>query len=96
MEIMINSPNIRELIQEGKTNSIEKAMGASGDFYRMQTFNQALCKLVQDRAVAEQEALGVSTNPNDLKLMLKGVQTGAVNRGGNTEARPAMKINRSF
>jgi twitching motility protein PilT len=96
MEIMINSPNIRELIQEGKTNSIEKAMAASGDFYRMQTFNQALAKLVQDRVVAEQEALGVSTNPNDLKLMLRGVQTAAVSRGGATEARPAMKINRSF
>ncbi len=94
MEIMINSPNIRELIQEGKTSSMEKAMAASGDFYRMQTFNQALAKLVQDRVVSEQEALGVSTNPNDLKLALKGVQTAAVNRG--TETRPAMKINRTF
>jgi twitching motility protein PilT len=95
MEILINTPNVRELIAANKIREIEKAM-RDGGFYRMQTFNQALCKLVQDRVVAEQEALGVSTNPNDLKLMLKGVQTGAVNRGGNTEARPAMKINRSF
>ena len=51
MEIMINSPNIRELIHEGKTSSMEKAIASSGDFYRMQTFNQALAKLVQDRVV---------------------------------------------
>jgi twitching motility protein PilT len=94
VEVMINSPNIRELIAEGKTNSVEKAIAASGDFYRMQTFNQALAKLVQDKVVGDAEALGVSTNPNDLKLMLKGVQTASIGRA--TETRPAMKINRSF
>src|SRR6185436_16715840 len=56
MEIMINSPQIRELILEGKTTSIEKAMAASGDFYRMQTFNQSLAKLTLDRTISEAEA----------------------------------------
>jgi twitching motility protein PilT len=76
MEIMINSPQIRELIQEGKTSSIEKAMAASGDYYRMQTFNQALAKLVNERTITEAEAMAVSTSPNDLKLLLKGVTSG--------------------
>jgi twitching motility protein PilT len=96
MEIMINSPQIRELIQEGKTSAIEKAMASSGDYYRMQTFNQSLAKLVQDRTVAEAEAMATSTSPNDLKLLLKGVQSGRVGAEKLTEARPAMKINRSF
>jgi twitching motility protein PilT len=96
MEIMINSPQIRELIQEGKTSSIEKAMASSGDYYRMQTFNQSLAKLVNERTISEAEAMAVSTSPNDLKLLLKGVSSGRVGSEKMTEARPAMKINRSF
>jgi twitching motility protein PilT len=96
MEIMINSPQIRELIQEGKTTAIEKAMAASGDYYRMQTFNQSLAKMVMDRAITEAEASATSTNPNDLKLLIKGVSSGRVGAEKLTEARPAMKINKGF
>jgi twitching motility protein PilT len=96
MEILINSPQIRELIQEGKTAAIEKAMAASGDYYRMQTFNQSLAKLVMDRAITEAEASATSTSPNDLKLLLKGVSSGRVGSEKLTEARPAMKINKGF
>jgi len=96
MEVMINSPQIRELVQEGKTTAIEKAMASSGDYYRMQTFNQALAKLVNDRTITEAEAMGVSTSPNDLKLLLKGVSSGRVGSEKMTEARPAMKISKGF
>jgi twitching motility protein PilT len=94
MEILINSPNIRDLIAEGKTTSIEKAMGAAGDYYRMQTFNQALAKLAGDKVITAEEALAVSSNPNDLKLMMRGVTTNAVARA--TEARPVMQIKKGF
>jgi twitching motility protein PilT len=92
MEIMINSPQIRELILEGKTTSIEKAMAASGDYYRMQTFNQSLAKLVADRTITEAEATAASTSPNDLKLLIKGVSSGAAVVNKPT----AMKINKGF
>ncbi len=96
MEIMINSPQIRELIQDGKTKEIEKAMAQSGDFYRMQTFNQSLAKLVLDRTITEAEGMATSTSPNDLKLLLKGVSSGRVGGGDTSAPRPAMKINKSF
>jgi twitching motility protein PilT len=96
MKVMINSPQVRELIQEGKTTSIEKAMGASGDYYRMQTFNQALAKLVSDRTITETEATAASTSPNDLKLLIKGVSSGGINSGKMTESRPALKISKGF
>jgi twitching motility protein PilT len=73
VEVMINSPNIRDLIAEGKTSQIEKAIHSSGDFYQMQTFNQSLAKLTLDGTVTQDDALACSTNPNDLKLMLKGI-----------------------
>ena len=101
MEIMINSPQIRELILEGKTQAIEKAMAASGDYYRMQTFNQSLAKLTLDKAISEAEATAASTSPNDLKLLLKGFTGGGISAGGKqtptqTETKPAMKISRTF
>jgi twitching motility protein PilT len=73
VEVMINSPNIRELIVEGKTSSIEKAIGQSGNIYQMQTFNQSLAKLVLEGTITHDDALACSTNPNDLKLLLKGI-----------------------
>jgi twitching motility protein PilT len=97
LEVMINSPQIRELVAEGKTSSIEKAMAQSGDYYRMQTFNQSLAKLVMSKTITEEEAIGASTNPGDLKLMFKGVSSGStsvVMKG--QEAKAAMKITRGF
>jgi twitching motility protein PilT len=102
VEVMINSPNIRELIAEGKTSQIEKAIAASGDFYRMQTFNQALARLVLDGVVAEEEALASTQNPGDLRLLLKGVTSGSTSVLRAADAgRPAadsgkIKINRGF
>jgi twitching motility protein PilT len=99
MEVMINSPQIRELVLEGKTAAIEKAMAASGDYYRMQTFNQSLAKLTLDKVITEAEATAASTSPNDLRLLLKGVTGGGVNAGGKAtapETKPALKINRTF
>jgi twitching motility protein PilT len=78
VEVLINAGSIRELIAEGKTSSIEKAMGQSGDYHRMQTFNQSLAKLVQAKTITEDEALAAATNPGDLRLLLKGVTSGSV------------------
>ncbi|HYE99156.1 MAG TPA: type IV pilus twitching motility protein PilT [Planctomycetota bacterium] len=96
MEVMINSPQIRDLIAEGKTSSMEKAIATSGDYYRMQTFNQSLARLAQDKVITQEEALAASTNPGDLKLMLKGVTGGTAVVRPSSDAKPAMKITRGF
>ncbi|HLY75342.1 MAG TPA: ATPase, T2SS/T4P/T4SS family, partial [Planctomycetota bacterium] len=109
IEVMINSPNIRELIAEGKTTQIEKAIAQSGDYYKMQTFNQSLAKLVQSRTITEEESMGASTSPSDLRLILKGISGG----GSSTTLKavtlpapsappkeagqnPGLRINRGF
>ncbi len=96
LEVLVNSPAVRDLIAEGKTSSIEKAMASSGDYYRMQTFNQALARLALDRVITQDEAVAASTNPGDLKLLLKGVTSGGASAGKATESRPAMKITKGF
>ena len=111
IEVMINSPAIRDLIAEGKTSSVEKAIAASSDFYQMQTFNQALAKHAMAGTITQEEAMACSANPNDLKLMFKGVQSGsssvfldakAVRAAVESAKTPGqsdtqkMKINRGF
>ncbi len=73
LEIMINTPNISELIIEGKTADIEKAITRASEYYGMQTFNMALADLVQKNIVEEEKAFASSASPDDLKLMLRGI-----------------------
>ncbi len=92
-EILINSPNVRDLIAAGKVGDIEKAM-KEGGFYRMQTFNMSLAKYVKDNIVTEEEALATTTNSNDLKLTLRGISSGAATMetlGAQKKAEDAKK-----
>jgi twitching motility protein PilT len=45
---------------------------AEGEFYGMQTFDQALVKLVQQGLITEEDARRASTNPHDFVLALHG------------------------
>lgn len=86
-EILVNSPQMSQLIEEGKTRSIDRAL-MEGSYYGMQTFNQALYNLVQGGTITQEEALGATANPEDLKLMFRGVM-----RGGNTSETAAHEGN---
>ena len=57
---------------------------ADGDFYGMQTFDQALVKLVQEGLVTEDDARRASTNPHDFVLALRG----SMSRGHEIAAAP--------
>ncbi len=86
-EILYNSPNISQLIAENKTRLILRAI-AEGSYYGMQSFNQALHKLVQQGFITQDEALSHSDSPEDLTLMFRGITKGT----GASEAesfRPA-------
>ena len=76
VEIMINSPAVAKLLAEGKTRDLDATIGKSTGYYGMQTFNQSLCKLVAEGLVTPETALGASTTPTDLKLMLRGIGSG--------------------
>lgn len=70
MEVMINTPLIKKLIEDSKTGQIAKAIEDSASFYKTQSFNQSLFALVEKGIVDAEEALAASNNPNDLKIQL--------------------------
>jgi twitching motility protein PilT len=73
VEVLVNTGRIYErIIDPDATVEIVDVI-ADGGFYGMQTFDQALVKLVEEGTVAEDEARRASTNPHDFALALRGV-----------------------
>ena len=72
---MLNTSYVRQLIEEGATRDIEKAI-AEGSHYHMQTFNQALYALWMKGLISEDEARVNSTSPDDLTLLMRGIKRG--------------------
>ncbi|HOI15509.1 MAG TPA: type IV pilus twitching motility protein PilT [Geobacteraceae bacterium] len=70
LEIMIPNPAIRNLIREDKLHQIYSQMQVGQDKFGMQTMNQSLFNLHQKRLISLDDALGRSTDPDELKQML--------------------------
>jgi len=75
IEIMINTGFIKQLIEEGSTRDLEKAI-LEGGHHKMQTFNQALYSMFSKGVINEAEALISSSAPEDLQLMMRGIRRG--------------------
>jgi twitching motility protein PilT len=75
VEVLISTPLIRDyILHEDKTNSIRDAIAAGTSQYGMQTFDQSLFYLYQSGLVTLEEALRGSTNPDEFRLRLAGIQ----------------------
>ena len=47
-----------------------------GEYYGMQTFDQALLKLIEDDRVTYEEALQIASRPQDFRLMVQSLALG--------------------
>jgi twitching motility protein PilT len=74
MEILIPNAAVRNLIREDKVHQIYSTMQSGQDKYGMQTFNQALYSLYQQRLITLEMALSRSSIADELQDM--------INRGG--------------
>jgi twitching motility protein PilT len=75
VEIMVITPLIKKLINEGKTMELLPAI-EEGRHWGMQSFNQALYELIKADLVSYDEALAYATSPEELRLMVEGITTG--------------------
>ena len=75
VEVMVATGTIREYIKDAeKSPLIRQAIQEGVVQYGMQTFDQALMKLVQDNRISRDEALRASSSPHELALRLGGIQ----------------------
>lgn len=70
-EILIPNAAIRNLIREGKLHQIYSSMQSGQGKHGMQTFNQSLFSLFQKRLITPEEALGRSSDPDELRRMME-------------------------
>ncbi|MGD8956762.1 MAG: PilT/PilU family type 4a pilus ATPase [Chromatiaceae bacterium] len=76
VELMIVTPYIADLIDQGRVDEIKNAMEkAKND--TSQTFDQALFDLVAAARISQEEALRQADSPNNLALRLRLSKTGA-------------------
>ena len=70
VEIMLNTPLISDLIFKGEVGEIKELMKRSREL-GMQTFDQALFDLYENRVVSYEDALRNADSVNDLRLQIK-------------------------
>ncbi|MBI1819017.1 MAG: type IV pili twitching motility protein PilT, partial [Nitrospirae bacterium] len=76
IEIMFATQTIKEcIIDPEKTRRIPEFIASGGSQYGMQTFDQSLYSLYQQKLVTFEEALRWSSNPDDFTLKVKGIQS---------------------
>ncbi|HEY4016660.1 MAG TPA: type IV pilus twitching motility protein PilT [Polyangiaceae bacterium] len=72
LEVLVPNPAIRNLIREDKVHQIYSQMQVGQEKFGMQTLNQSLYSLFQRRLISQEEALGRSTETDELRMMMEG------------------------
>ncbi len=77
VEVMVSTSRIADCITNPEeTGKINEAIG-DGEYYGMQTFDQALIKLIMAGRITEDEAAHLTTSPQNFKLTLESVKAQA-------------------
>ena len=75
-EVLISTNLIRDCIEnKEKTKNIKDAISAGTSQYGMQTFDQSIYTLYRNGLITLDEALRRSTNPDEFKLKIQGIQS---------------------
>jgi twitching motility protein PilT len=70
VEIMIATPTVAKLIEEGKTGNIYTAI-QEGGFWGMQTMNQCLTRYFKAGIISEDDAMAAAGNLTELRQMIR-------------------------
>src|SRR6185369_9265742 len=80
LEVMVPNPAIRNLVREDKVHQIYSQMQVGQDKFGMQTMNQSLMVHLSKRVITLEEALGRSSDPDELKQMISNPSAGMQRR----------------
>ncbi|HYE05416.1 MAG TPA: ATPase, T2SS/T4P/T4SS family, partial [Planctomycetota bacterium] len=88
LEIMIATPTIKQMLEEGRTLELYGAIRDSEHFGCV-TFNQSLFKLFEGGLISREDALATSDNPDEMEMLFRGIQrgtSGSILPAGNAPA----------
>jgi twitching motility protein PilU len=87
LEILLDTPRIKDLIKRGETEAVKDAM-EQGRHEGCQTFDGAMFDLVTAGRIEDAEAVKASDSPNNLRLRLDRFRQ----TGGEKIADPVLKL----
>jgi twitching motility protein PilT len=70
VEVMIATPTIAKLIEEGRFGQLYSAI-AEGGYWGMQTMNQCLVRYLRAGLISEEDALGYAGNLTELRQLIR-------------------------
>ncbi|ACD95370.1 type IV pilus twitching motility protein PilT [Trichlorobacter lovleyi] len=76
LEIMVPNPAIRNLIREDKVHQIYSQMQVGQEKFGMQTMNQSLYSLFSRRLITLDDAMGRTSDPDELRQMINNPTMG--------------------
>ena len=91
LEILLDTPRIKELIKRGEIEAIKDAM-EQGAGEGCQTFDRALFDLVSAGRVSDEDALRAADSANNLRLRLDRLRRGEAADPGVSELRLVPKL----
>jgi twitching motility protein PilT len=76
VEVMVNTPTIREcIIDKEKTSMINDYIESGKTIYKSQSFDQSLFDLLSQDLITFEEALKWANKPDDFTLKVKGIHS---------------------
>jgi len=81
LEVMVPNSAIRALIRDDKTHQLYSAMQVGQDKFGMQTMNQSLAGLYKRRLVTLDDAMGRSSDVEELRNLIGQGSDGGINAG---------------
>jgi twitching motility protein PilT len=76
VEVLISTPFIRDcIVDKEKTHMIHSSIAAGTSQYGMQTFDQSIFSLFEQKLVSYEEALRWASNVDEFKLRVQGIAT---------------------
>ena len=74
VEVLRANPSVRQLIEEGRESELIEVIRSAGQ-EGMQDFNQSLLELIEKDYVDPKIAYEAATNPDELKMLMKGISS---------------------
>ncbi|MBI1380153.1 MAG: PilT/PilU family type 4a pilus ATPase [Planctomycetaceae bacterium] len=90
LELMVSTPRVRELLSEGRTNELGRAIEQGGDTGLI-SFNQSLRQLVEAGLIELEVALAASDRPDELMLALRGFTSGGDRQKQHLRLNPTVE-----
>jgi twitching motility protein PilT len=70
VEIMFNTPRVKELIEDGNVDDIYEVIEEGVAYFKMQTMNQSLMALYANNIIDEETGMSASERPDEFRMNL--------------------------